>query len=592
MRTTKQKAARRPRVQAVETLVKELERLKTSFDLPSAARKLILLRRLRSAEIHEVTTLTAYHDILCFLRAYPDNDQIARITERELQSFGSRVEMYRKQSRDRSGKRLINSGITNTSVVHPFSYEAVRLLMTWYPGKLEFDWESMDEDEFDGILDILPLLVSWQENDTLDNDPALDARQWLANARGQKTGSDLETLVKLLDASNLPREVQRHFFDNLEFPIVWTLSDSQASRTLKRVPAKRVYYQKGPLRGRSADLLAELTKPATTLHLLSLRQGKKLVRTINEVLAVRYRELFPITFANPAEVYVNEPGYGVQIFIYGSRPEARLPLESNFGAMLVRNGMPVGYGVGATLFDRVEIAINIFPAFRGGESAYIIEQFFRLFHHHFGSRVFLVRSRQMGEGDDEPLQSGAFWFYYKLGLRAVKSRVRELADQEYELIRSNPAYRSPLKTLRRLAKSDVFFHVDPSGMDSYQELSIVNLGYVVTKYFADNFDGNRQRGSRQSASKLAHILEVPEWKRWSKDERRAFEHLAPLVINIPDLAGWTAKELKALVRVIRSKGAVREREFVLLSNRHRRFKTALEELAASYDLSESMNRTK
>jgi hypothetical protein len=123
-------------------------------------------------------------------------------------------------------------------------------------------------------------------------------------------------------------------------------------------------------------------------------------------------------------------------------------------------------------------------------------------------------------------------------------------------------------------------------MDSYDELSIVNLGYVVTKYFADKFDGDRQRGTRQSASELARILETPEWRRWSRDERQAFEHLAPLVINIPNLDGWTAKERKSLVRVIRSKGAVRERDFVLLSNRHSRFKNALEELAAYYDLSE------
>jgi hypothetical protein len=588
MRTKSNRATGESSVRQVGALVQQLERLKASFDRSSTNLKQALLRKLCSAEMIDAATLTAYHDILCFLRAYPDNAQIARITEGELQSFGSRVGKYRQQSRDRRGKRLVNSGITNTTVVHPFSYEAARLLMTWHPGMLEFDWESIDEDEIDGILDILPLLVSWQENDTLDNDPTLEIRQWLVAARGQKTGSDLETLVKLLDASGLPREVQRHFFDNLDFPIVWLLSDSQASRTLKRVPSKKIHYQTGPLRGRSADLRAELATPATPLHLLSLRKGEELVRTINEVLAVRYRELFPITFANPAEVYVNEPGRGVQIFIYGSRPEARLPLESNFGAMLVRNGLPVGYGVGATLFERVEIAINIFPAFRGGESAYIIEQFFRLLYHHFGSRVFLVRSRQMGEGDDEPLQSGAFWFYYKLGFRAVKSRIRELADKEYELVHSDPAYRSPLRTLRRLAKSDVFFHVDPFGMDSYEELSIVNLGYVVTKYFADKFNGNRQRGTRQSASELARILEMPAWKRWSKDERWAFEHLAPLIINIPDLAGWTAKELKALVRVIRSKGAVRERDFVLLSNRHRRFKTALEELAGSYDFSEPM----
>ena len=163
-------------------------------------------------------------------------------------------------------------------------------------------------------------------------------------------------------------------------------------------------------------------------------QGKQLVRKVSEVLSVRFRELFPLTNANPAEVYLCEPGRGLQMYIYGSLPEARLPLEANFGAMFTRNGLPVGYGVGVVLFDRVEIAVNVFPAFRSGESAFLIEQFFRVFYHHFGSRLFLVQRGQMGYGDDEPLKSGAFWFYYKLGFRALDAGVRDLAEQEHQKI--------------------------------------------------------------------------------------------------------------------------------------------------------------
>jgi hypothetical protein len=273
----------------------------------------------------------------------------------------------------------------------------------------------------------------------------------------------------------------------------------------------------------------------------------------------------------------------VQIFIYGARPEIRLPLESNFGAMLVRNGLPVGYGVGATLFDRVEIAINVFPAFRSGESSFIIEHFFKLFHHHFGSNVLLVRSRQMGDGDNEPLQSGAFWFYYKLGFRAIDPKVRRLAEQEHEVIRRNKGYRTPLRTLKRLAKSDVFFHVDPSKMDSYREFPIVNLGYVVTKFFADEFDGNRNVGSQRSMSEVGRRLGIRGLNRWSTDEVTAFERMAPLLANIPDLEDWTVRERASLVRIIRAKGSTHERDFLLLSNQHTRFKAALEELARCYD---------
>jgi hypothetical protein len=321
------------------------------------------------------------------------------------------------------------------------------------------------------------------------------------------------------------------------------------------------------------------------LRHLSPGEGEFFVRSINEVLAVRARELYPLTYANPKEVYIYEPGRGVQIVVLGAKPQVRLPLESNFGAMLVRNGLPVGYGVGATLFDRVEIAINVFPAFRSGESSYIIEQFFRLFYHHFGSRVLLVRSRQMGDGDIEPLQSGAFWFYNKLGFRPINQRVRNLAESESERIAKEKGYRCPMRILKRLAKSDVFFHADPSKMDGYREFPIVNLGYVVTKYFADKFDGNRPRGIRKAVSDVSRKLGMVDLQTWSGDEIRALERLAPMIACIPDLNQWSSGDKAELARIIRAKGSACERQFVLLTNRHPRFRTALEKLAAEYESS-------
>jgi hypothetical protein len=189
----------------------------------------------------------------------------------------------------------------------------------------------------------------------------------------------------------------------------------------------------------------------------------------------------------------------------------------------------------------------------------------------------------MGDGDNEPLQSGAFWFYYKLGFRAINPKVRRLAEKEHEVIRKNKGYRSPIRMLKRLAKSDVFFHVDPSKMSSYQEFPIVNLGYVVTKFFADEFDGNRSVGTQKAMSEVKRSLGIRGLDRWSTDEITAFERMAPLLANIPDLADWTTKEKASLVKVIRSKGSTHEREFVLLSNRYTRLKAALEDLAQSYD---------
>ncbi|MFH1891899.1 MAG: hypothetical protein ABIK83_04375 [Candidatus Zixiibacteriota bacterium] len=560
-----------------------LKSLRSKFDKKSAARKLKALDRLRSIRVFDPKLLLDCHDLLAYMRAYPDNPKILSAVDRELVGFEDRVDLYKQETRDKDAHKLLNSGIAGTIVLHTFGFKALELLLKAHPDKFDIDWEQMEDGGDYDLTDLLQLLVSWHENDAIDNDDTVDSQAWLSIARGIWTRTDLGALHKLFVTSGLPRNAQEYLFEKLDFWMKWDLTGCPAARNLKRVPAKRIYYQKGPHIGRTPDLRRELKKKAVPLKSLTLREGREAVRAINEVLAVRYRELQPLSYANPAEVYSYEPGRGVQILVFGASPEIRLPLESNFGAMLVRNGLPIGYGVGATLFDRVEIAINMFPAFRSGESSYVIEQFFRLFYHHFGSRVFLVRSRQMGNGDWEPLKSGAFWFYYKLGFRAVKPRVRALAEEEHQLILADRKYRSPLKRLKRLAVSDVFFHADPSQMDDYEEFPIMNLGYVVTRYFAEKFDGDRRRGTSHAVHSVARTLKIRRLDQWSADERTALRRLAPLIINIPRLREWSSSDKRSLAQLIRSKGAFREREFVLRSNHHPRFKAALDKLSTSYE---------
>jgi len=559
-------------------LLKRLKAWSFRFGAAAGDRKSSLLHRLSRIDLLRATELTSYHDTLCFMRAYPDNPRLLRSVEKELGSFGERVNQYKNQTRDKQGTRLLNSGMVNTTTVHPFEYDLTGMLMKWYPGMIEVDWYRSDRDAESKFGDMLPLVVAWQENDILDNDDDFDVLEWMETAEGRKSRSQLKTIFRLLAGSGLPPEVQRHFYDSMSLAIVWNLADSQASRTLRRVPSRRIYYQRQPLRPRTQDLRRELTQPPSSLRLLPRRQGVAMVRAVNEVLAVRNRELFSLTFANPSEVYIVEPGRGLKLALYGTSPTIRLPLESNYGALFIRNGIPVGYGIAATLFDRVEIAINIFPAFRSGESSFVIEQFFRVFYHHFGSRVFVVRKEQMGHGEEEALHSGSFWFYYKLGFRAMNPRIRRLAERENEKMRRRPTYRCPLSVMQRLANTDVCFHIDADDRDDWRELSLVKLGYLMTRYFAEKFDGDRDRGISRSVSVIADILQIRDMGKWSPDEITALRRLAPLMANIPDLARWTGKEKKALVQIIRSKGAARERRFVLLSIRHPRFKKALDDL--------------
>lgn len=564
----------------VRALLGELSSLVRQFDANSAGRKKAVVESLVRTAIVRPADLIAYHDLLCFLVAYPDNNGVLALAEAELRGMSARVAHYRTTTRDRHARRLENSGLVDTTTTHPYSFELTQRLLRDHAVRIDIDREAAEKAIEQTLPEFLGTLVSWQECDALDYDEERYTSDWLEMARRSKGGGYLKTIVDLIDRAPIGHLVKRHFFDRLELETVWRLERSRASRTLQRVPCGRVFYQTGPFARRSEDLLGALRAPASALELQSPKRGEVYVHAINEVLAVRNRELFPLTLANTREVYKYRAGRGLTIFIFGMRPEDRLPIEANFGAMLVRNNLPIGYGVAAVLFDRVEIAINVFPAFRAGESAFTIEQFFRLFYHHFGSRVFLVRNTQMGYGEDEALYSGAFWFYYKLGFRALDAGVRALAEREVARQRADKAYRTPIGTMRRLSKSDVVLSVDGISAAEWKEVSIINLGYAVTRYFARRYDGDRRRGLAGTVELVRRALGIRSLSRWSSDELTALERMAPLVAMIPDINRWSATERSDLAGIVRAKGGACERRFVQRCNRHGRFREAVGRLAS------------
>ncbi|MBI5267720.1 MAG: hypothetical protein HY851_10855 [candidate division Zixibacteria bacterium] len=571
------KQRKRP-AQSIGADITRLDQLKTSFDRAAARTKATLLKRLATADISRAADLEKYHDLLCFLRTYPDSPaQLSRV-EKELFQFASRIEKYKKQSRDYETAELADSGIVNTSVSHTFSYDLTRALAVWYPDLFDISWDEYNESESANIISFLPLLVGWQENDSIDNDPDFDIQSWLTKtAAGRRTS--LGMLLHLLASSRLDHPTARALFENAEIPLCWKLINCSGSRTFKRLPARTIFYQTSPLVGRTSDLRRDLARPARPLVHLQRSEGEVYVRAIKEVLGVRCRELFPLIGSNPAEVYRYRPGRGVEIIIFGNNPDIRLPLESNFGAMLLRNGMPVGYGISAMLFDRAEIAINIFPAYRTGESSFIIEHFFHLFVRHFGARVLLVRSYQVGDDNEEAIESGSFWFYYKLGFRPVKKRVRDLAAVEARRVFSKKGYRTPESMLKRLSRSDVYLHLNPSQTEGYDELSLPNLGYAVSYYIRDRFDGNRQLAEDGSVKRLVKLLPIRDFNRWSANEQTGLRRLAPLVCCIRDLARWSAADRRLLAQLIRAKGSTRERDFAALMLQHDRFQRAVWNLA-------------
>jgi len=245
---------------------------------------------------------------------------------------------------------------------------------------------------------------------------------------------------------------------------------------------------------------------------------------------------------------------------------------------------------------RADIGINIFPTYRGGESAYIFEKFAAAFHHHFGARKFVMRRYQVGWQNPEGVQAGSYWFYYKLGFRSIDAGVRVLADRERARLVRTPGGRSGPAVLKRLARSDLVLCTDGTDAADFRDIDPKTTGLAVTQRITARFGGDRARALREMArhvvralghggaggdvspvrpsrSALApgpwHLAPVTPWR------------LLPVVSLIPRLASWTPAERRGLLALLRAKEARRERGFVIALQRHPRFLGFLRRLSAA-----------
>jgi hypothetical protein len=564
---------------ALSDWLASLHDLRTQFGPEAAHRKLAKLAARRRPAFFRADDLVAYHDTLLFMRAYADGPALMAETERRLRAFRVDVARYRTASGDRQALGLADSGLVDTAVSHVYSFRMARALSAMQPRAVEIDWDAYWQSDTANIPIALVPAMLWHESDAVDNDEHFDERAWLERNRTPSTPTCLSALLTLFATSGLPERVQEHLYDQAEIPLRWHLGRSRASRTLKRVTAHRPFPQTGPLRGRSADLRVTLAGAAAPLHRVTGGEARRLVADVREVLASRVRELYPLAGASDDEVYRYDAGRGLRFVLYGSTPAIRLPHESNIGALFVRNGVPIGYGLGAMIFRQGEMAINVFPAYRNGESAFLIEEFFRLFVHHFGARTLVVSAYQVGDGNDEGLDSGAFWFYHKLGFRPVDPAVRQLAERQAARIARQPTYRTSRAMLKRLARSDVFFHLDPSAMDRHQPIGLADLGYAVTHHVARAYGGDRTRAVAESIRAIARHVPLGDTQSWTEDERLGLQRLAPLVDAIGGTARWPARDRELLARLLRAKGGRCERDFITLAQQLPRLEAGMRRLA-------------
>lgn len=560
---------------ATADLLDQLDVLKSRFGSRERRSAEGILARLSRLRFRDADTLLRYHELLLFLQAYPQSGNTLQIVDRELSNFTERVGQLEASGEDLSVLEHPEvSGIAGLSVTDTFSYYIVRWLVRRQQGRVTLDWNWFEDEN--RLAETWPRLMPLLEEDAFV-EANVPYREWLRVASGSRR-RELPWLVRQFEGLPLADKEKAELYDSQKLYVIWKPSYRE-SRTGMRLAAGKVFYHREPLiQRRDVSLKRELENPPPLLKQLSSKQGEAILDMTRAASTVRYRELYGFTHGDPRKVFKTNLGRGVDVFIMGLPPGVRLPLRAYHAAMIFKNGVPVGYFEGLSLFERMESGFNLYYTFRDGETAWLYARILNIFRHLLGVTAFSLDPYQIGHENEEGIESGAFWFYRKLGFRPTRPEAMQLVLNEEKKIGSRNNYRTSAKTLRKLAEGPMIFELDGSSDNSsvgdWDRFQVRNIGVAVARRMGADFDGNLQNFRSATVKELTRVLGTGI-ESWRKAELPVLSDFAVALSLVEDLGDWSAAEKRGLARVIKAKATSDESRYLKLMQKHARLRSAL-----------------
>ena len=524
-------------------LLDQLNEWKSRYGPGGAGRLERLLATLAKRKFRNAGELIRLHEALLFLRAYPRSPEVARLADAALRGFAGRIAQFQSAGADLDPfEEPEISGIAGTSLSAVFTYEFARRLALRHSRDVEIAWDRYDEiDKLGPVLArILPLFgEDWPV------EAHAPFREWIAAAR-PRAGSDLAWLLERLAALPVAPRERAALYETLGLPLTWRFG-ARMSRSNLRLPGRKLYCHREPLLRRGdISLVRELEGPPLPVWRLPPPEARKILDLILDASAMRFRELYGFSHPEERGVFRADAGRGVEIFFFGVPSVWRLPLRAYHAGMFFKNGVPAGYVELLSLFERTEVGFNLYYTFREGESAWLYARVLRLFRQVLGVNVFSVDPYQIGLENPEAVESGAFWFYRKLGFRPVDGAAAALVDREERRMRQTPGYRSSKRTLEKLARSYILFEGPSAEAGAWDSFRVRNLGLRA------------ERAGLSTESGLARVVSL-----------------------IPDWAGWTTEEKLGAATIVEAKEGGSEARYLRLMQKHGRLREAVLELGSA-----------
>jgi len=552
----------------VSSLLAELEDLKRNF-ANGDARILRVLRVLAKAKFIDAAELVRFHETLLFLRAYPVSREVPKLVEAILKTFEQRVTRLRNADADLSPLDDPEvSGIAGTSVTSNFSYAIVCWLAAKYPTQLQIDWNWFEEEERFGAT--MPRFLPLLEEEAMV-EAHVPYHDYLRRAKGR--ANEVVWLIERFTSLKISEKEKAEAYDALKIHVVWKFG-LRASRTRMRLPGNRTFFHDQPLIARREISLAnELESPPIPVERISASMGKRILEMARETSAVRYRELHGFSFGDSRRVIRADLGRGTEAFVMVVPVEARLPLRAYHAALVFKNGVPVGYFEGLSLFERMESGFNLYYTFRDGETAWLYARILRLMRQLLGVTVFSIDPYQVGHENEEGIESGAFWFYRKLGFRSTKADLQKLALSEERKIAADPRRRTSPRTLRRLAAGHMLFELPDASaaVGKWDQFQIRNLGLAIQSRMAREFKGDAQAMRLHSLELVERTLGLPK-QNLTAAARSAVENLS-LLVGMTRIDHWDSAAKQLTARIIQAKASGDEALYLKLMQKHTALRT-------------------
>ncbi len=364
------------------------------------------------------------------------------------------------------------SGMAGSGITAVFSYGVARHLLRAHGDSVDIEWDAYDP--WDPLGRLLPQLLPLSAEDALV-EAHVPYRDWVHAAAG--TRSDLAWLIGAIDRrwSGVRQRAER--YDALQIPLRWNFGSSTATRTLMRLPGKGLFLHTEPyLTRKDVSLDAIPGQAPLPIRKLPRACGDVMLALARDTSAVRYRELHGFTWGDSRHVYEIDAGRGLTFYFSGLLPAYRLPLRACHSMSLWKNGVPVGYFEGLSLFERMEAGFNLYYTFRAGETAYLYTKVLQACHQMLGVTTFVLDPYQVGHENEEGLESGAFWFYRKLGYRSTDAATGALIAKEEGRIKKDAQYRTPVETLTRLVAAPMVYELPGHETGDWDQFQLRRLG--------------------------------------------------------------------------------------------------------------------